>query len=205
VNSISFEAFVSPTVTDIEPLQLSVRLSSLVDVVTTFSPRRYIGRSFDFAASELASLDFATFGFLAAYLASALLWSSETACSTARRVSEESHSGFTPQPLRKIRKGKLQKTIDRLQKYRIKVRHASSWLNLIGQPIRRRIVPSGSQDGRLWPDETAITQSGPCHSSVDRRGSQSAMTDCGVGRGGFVWSARGQFVRCSSGQIVRWR
>jgi hypothetical protein len=138
-----FEAFVSPTVTDIEPLQVSVRFSSLVDVVTIFSPRRYNGCSFDFAASELASLDFAIFGFWAAYLASASLWSSETACSTARRVSEESHSGFAPHPLRKIRKEKLQKTIDRLQKYRIKVQHASPWLNLIGQPIRRRIVPSG--------------------------------------------------------------
>jgi hypothetical protein len=122
---------VSPTVTDIDPLHVSVRLSALVDVVTIFSPRRYNGRC-DFSASELASLEFATVEFLAAYLTSALLWSSETVLSTASRVSKESHSGFAPQPLRKIRKGKLQKAFDRLRKYGIEVRHAFTWLNLIG-------------------------------------------------------------------------
>ena len=80
VKLISFEAFVSPTVTDMEPLHFRVRLFSfsLADVVTIFSPRRYNGCRFDFSASELASLDFAIFGFLAAYSTSALLWSSET-------------------------------------------------------------------------------------------------------------------------------
>lgn len=135
VKLTSFEAFVSPTVTEIAPVHFSVRLSSLADVVSIFSPRRYNGRSFDFSASELASLDFAIVEFLAAYLTSALLWSSATAWSTARRVSEESHSGFALQPPRKIRKGKLQKTIGRLREYRIKVRHAPARLNLIGKPI----------------------------------------------------------------------
>ncbi len=40
VKSISFEAFVSPTLTDIAPLHCSVRLSALTDVVTILSPRR---------------------------------------------------------------------------------------------------------------------------------------------------------------------
>jgi hypothetical protein len=109
VKLTSFEAFVSPTITEIEPLHFSVRLSPLVDVMTIFWPRRYNGRCFDFSASELASLDFAVVEFWAAYLPSALLWSSETIWSTAFRVSKESHSGLAPQPLRKIRKGKLQK------------------------------------------------------------------------------------------------
>jgi hypothetical protein len=82
-----FEAFVSPTVTEIEPLHFNVRLSSLVDVVTIFSPRIYSGCCFDFSASELASLDFAIFGFLAAYSTSALLWSSETVWSTVTRMA----------------------------------------------------------------------------------------------------------------------
>jgi hypothetical protein len=82
-----------------------------------FSPRTYNGCCFDLSASELASLDFAMFGFLAAYSTSALLWSSETFWSTAFRVSKESHSGLASQPLRKIKKGKLQKTIGRLRKY----------------------------------------------------------------------------------------
>ena len=68
VKLISFEAFVSPTVTDMEPLHCSVHLSSLVDVVTILSPRRYNGCCFDFSASELASLDFAIAEFVAAYL-----------------------------------------------------------------------------------------------------------------------------------------
>lgn len=37
VKLTSFEAFVSPTVTDMELLHFSVRLFSLVDVVTIFS------------------------------------------------------------------------------------------------------------------------------------------------------------------------
>src|ERR1035438_6555064 len=78
VKLTSFEAFVSPTVTDMEPLHFSVRLFSLVDVVTIFSPRTYNGCCFDFSASELASLDFAIVKFLTAYSTSALLWSSET-------------------------------------------------------------------------------------------------------------------------------
>ena len=129
VKLTSFEAFVSPTVTDMEPLHFSVRLFSLVDIVTIFSSRRYNGCCFDFPASEVASLDFAIVEFLAAYSTSALLWSSETVLSTAFRVSKESHSGLTSQPLRKIRKGKLQKTIGRLRKYGIEVRHAPAWLN----------------------------------------------------------------------------
>jgi hypothetical protein len=114
VKLTSFEAFVLPTVTDMEPLHFSVRLSSLVDVVTIFSPRRYKGCCLDFSASELALL--AIVEFLAAYLPSALLWSSEIAWSTAFRVSKESHSGLASQPLRRIRKGKLQKTIGRVRK-----------------------------------------------------------------------------------------
>ena len=123
VKLTSFEAFVSPTVAEMEPLHSNVRLSSLVDVVTIFSPKTYNGCCFDFSASEFASLDFAIFGFLAAYSTSALLWSSETVWSTAFRVSKESHSGLASQPLRKIRKGKLQKTIGRLRKYGIERQH----------------------------------------------------------------------------------
>jgi hypothetical protein len=48
VKLTSFEAFVSPTVADMEPLHFSVRLSALVDVVATFSPRTYCGCCFDF-------------------------------------------------------------------------------------------------------------------------------------------------------------
>jgi hypothetical protein len=114
VKSTSFDAFVSPTVTDNEPLHLSVRLSSVVDVVTIFSPRIYNGCCLEFSACELASL--AVVEFLAAYLPSALLWSSETAWSTAFRVSKESHSGLASQPPRRIRTGKLQKNSDRLRK-----------------------------------------------------------------------------------------
>ena len=129
-----------------EPLHFSVRLFSLVDVVTIFSPRRYNGCCFDFSAAELASLDPAKSEFLAAYLTNALLWSSETVWSTAFRVSKESHSGLASQPLRKIRKGKLQKTIARLRKYGIKVRSCLAWFSpLIRQPIRRNIVPIGLQ------------------------------------------------------------
>jgi hypothetical protein len=40
VKFTSFEALVSPTVTDIEPLHFNVLLSLLVEVVTIFSPRR---------------------------------------------------------------------------------------------------------------------------------------------------------------------
>jgi hypothetical protein len=124
VKLTSFDAFVSPTATDMAPLHLSVRLSSLVDVVTIFSPRRYNGCCFDFSASALPSLavvEFAVVEFLAAYWPSALLWSSETAWSTAFRVSKESHSGLASQPPRRIRKGKLQKTIGRLQKCGIEI------------------------------------------------------------------------------------
>jgi hypothetical protein len=128
VKLTSFEAFVSSTITDMEPLHFSVRLSSLVDVVTISSPRRYNGFCLDFSASELVSLDFAKFEFLAAYLTSALLWSSETAWSTAFRVSKESHSGLALQLLRKIGKRKLQKAIGSLRKYSIEVRHAPAWL-----------------------------------------------------------------------------
>jgi hypothetical protein len=149
VKLISFEAFVSPTVTDMDPLHLSVRLSSLVDVVTIFSPRRYNGCCFDFSASELPSL--AIVEFLAAYLPSALLWSSETAWSTAFRVSKESHSGLASQPLRRIRKGKPQKTIGRLQKYGIEVRRAPRVEIPLGQPVRRGIVPcSAKATARAW-------------------------------------------------------
>jgi hypothetical protein len=72
VKFTSFEAFVSPTVTDIEPLHFNVRLSALVEVVTIFSPRRYSGfvlsKFADFSASEVALLDFSltTVEFLAA-------------------------------------------------------------------------------------------------------------------------------------------
>ena len=121
VKLTSFEALVSPTATDMEPLHFNVRLFSLVDVVTIFSPSVYNGCCFDFSASGLASLDFAIAQFLAAYSTSALLWSSETVWSTAFRVSKESHSGLASQPLRKIKKGKLQKTIGRLRKYGIEV------------------------------------------------------------------------------------
>ena len=121
VKLISFEAFVSPTVADMEPLHFNVRLFSLVDVVAIFSPRAYNGCCFDSSACELASLDFAIFGFLAAYWTSALLWSSETVWSTAFRVSKESHTGLESQPLRKIRKGKPKKTIGRLRKYGIEI------------------------------------------------------------------------------------
>src|ERR1700689_1803438 len=98
-------------VTDIEPLHFNVRLFSLVDVVAIFSARAYNGCCFEFSASALASLDFAEFR--TAYLISALLWSSETLLSRAFRVSKESHSGLASQPVRKIRKGKLQKKIGR--------------------------------------------------------------------------------------------
>lgn len=111
----------SPMVTEMEPLHLSVRLFPLVDVVIIFSPRRYNGRCSDFSASEFASLDFAIVEFFAAYSTRALLWSSETVWSTAFRVSTESHSGLASQPLRKIKKGKLKKTIGRLRKYGIEV------------------------------------------------------------------------------------
>jgi hypothetical protein len=119
VKLTSFEAFVSPTVADMEPLHFSVRLSWLVDVVIIFSPRTYNGCSFDVSASELASLDLARFELLAAYLTRGLLWSSETVLSTAFRVSKESHSGFASQPPRKIRKGTLQKLIGDLRGYGI--------------------------------------------------------------------------------------
>jgi hypothetical protein len=128
VKSISFEAFASPTVTDIAPLHFSVRLSALVDVVTIFSPRRYRGCFFNFSLSELALFDFAVVEFSAANLPSGLLWSSEIDLSTASRVSKESHSGFALQPARTIRKGK---TIDRFRKYGI---DAFAWLNIKGQP-----------------------------------------------------------------------
>src|ERR1700733_13758645 len=104
-----------------EPLHFSVRLFSLVDVVTIFSPRTYSSCCFDFSTSELASLDFAIVEFLAANSPSALLWAAETVWSTAFRVSKESHSGLASQPLRKIKKGKLQKTIGCLRKYGIEV------------------------------------------------------------------------------------
>ena len=108
VKLTSFEAFVSPTVTEIEPLHDSVRLSLLVDVVTILSPRRYSGCRFDFSLSGLTSLGFAGVEFSAAYFPSALLWSSETALSTALRVSKESHSGFAPQPLRAKAESRMQ-------------------------------------------------------------------------------------------------
>jgi len=120
VKSISFEAFASPTITDMAPLHFSVRLSSLVVSVTILSPRRYNGRSFDFYC-EPALLDSVMSEFLAAYLTRALLWSSVTAWSTAFRVSKESHSGLASQPLRRIGKRKLQKTMGSLRKYGIKL------------------------------------------------------------------------------------
>jgi hypothetical protein len=144
VKLISFEAFVSPTVTDMEPLHCSVHLSSLVDVVTILSPRRYNGCCFDFSASELASLDFAIAEFVAAYLPSALLWSSETAWSTAFRVSKESHSGLASQPLRRIRKGKLQLSVA-FENMASKSGTPRLVKAPIGQPIRRGIVPSSAR------------------------------------------------------------
>jgi hypothetical protein len=75
---------VPPTVAEIAPLHCNVRLSALVEAVTIFSPRRYNGLVFskfaDFSASEVGLLDFSltTFEFLAAEVASALLWSFET-------------------------------------------------------------------------------------------------------------------------------
>jgi hypothetical protein len=143
VKSISFEAFVSPTVTDIEPLHVSVRLSLLVDVVTIFSPRRYSGCCLAFSLSELASFRFAVVEFSAAYLPSTLLWSLETVLSTASRVSKESHSGFALQPLRKIRKEQLQKTIDRLGKYGIEVHHPYVPLSLISNQFEDKLFRTG--------------------------------------------------------------
>jgi len=56
VKFTSLEAFVSPTVTEIAPLHVTVRLSLLVEVVTIFSPRRYSGFTLskfdDFSACE---------------------------------------------------------------------------------------------------------------------------------------------------------
>ena len=49
---ISFEAFASPTVAEIAPLHVSVRLSLLVEVVTILSPSRYNG----LARSELGDV-----------------------------------------------------------------------------------------------------------------------------------------------------
>jgi hypothetical protein len=46
------------------------------------------------------------------------------------------------QPLRRIRTGKLQKTSGRLRKYGIEVRLPRAVEILIGQPIRRGIVPT---------------------------------------------------------------
>jgi hypothetical protein len=72
VKFTSFEAFVSPMVTDIEPVHFNVRLSALAEVVTIFSPRRYSGfvlsKFADFSASEVALPDFplTTVEFLAA-------------------------------------------------------------------------------------------------------------------------------------------
>jgi hypothetical protein len=65
-------ALASPTVTDIEPLHDSVRLSRPVDSVTILLPSSYIG-FFDFAGSGLASLRSATVTLFSAYLASELL------------------------------------------------------------------------------------------------------------------------------------
>jgi hypothetical protein len=83
------------TVTEIEPLHVSVRLSLLVDVVAILSPRTYSGCCLNFPLSELASLGFAVVEFSAAYLPSALSWSSEMVFSTAFRVSKVSQSGLT--------------------------------------------------------------------------------------------------------------
>ena len=73
VKFTSFEALVSPTVTDMEPRHCSVRLFPLVDVVTIFSPRAYKGCRLDFSAAGLVSPGFAAVEFLAAYSASAFL------------------------------------------------------------------------------------------------------------------------------------
>jgi hypothetical protein len=43
--------------------------------------------------------------------------------STAFLASKVSHSGLAVQPLRKIRKGKLQETVGRLRKYGIEIEH----------------------------------------------------------------------------------
>src|ERR1700684_3866528 len=128
-------------VTDIEPLHFNVRLFSLVDVVAIFSARAYHGCCFELLASALASLDFAIVEFRTAYLISALLWSSATVLSTAFRVSKESHSGLASQPVRKIRKGKLQKNNGCLRIYGIESDKPSVVESLIGQPFRRSIVP----------------------------------------------------------------
>jgi hypothetical protein len=74
VKFTSFEALISPTAADIEPLHFNVRLSALDDVVTILSPRRYMGCwPSDFSASVVGAVEF-----LAAKAASAFLWSSET-------------------------------------------------------------------------------------------------------------------------------
>jgi hypothetical protein len=136
VKLISFEAFVSPTVTEMEPLHFSVRLSSLVDVVTIFSPRRYNGCCFDFSAAELASLVFAIVEFLAAYLPS------------VRNRLEHGIPG-------------LERIALRLSSQPVACENTASESDtprlvetLIGQPIRRGIVPSSSQDGP-WPHDSA--------------------------------------------------
>jgi hypothetical protein len=118
VKFISFEAFVSATVADMDPLHFSVRLSALVDVVTIFWPRMYSGCC-DFSASGPAAPDLTASEFFAAYSASAFLWSSEMVWSTAFRVSEESHSGFASQPQRNNRTGKLQRPICGVREYGI--------------------------------------------------------------------------------------
>ena len=105
-------------------------------------------------------------------LTSALLSSSETIWSTAFRVSKELHSGLASQPLRKIRKGKLQKTIGRLRKYGIEVRHAPAWLKShratdlkkhCSKWLRRPYDVVGSSVGILSGSPSPIIQPSPWH------------------------------------------
>ena len=110
VKSTSFEALISPTVTDRAPLHLRVCL--LVDVVASFSPRTYIGCRREASAFLPASL--AVVELFAANSPNAFLWSFSTAARTALRVSGESHSGLASQLQRRIKKGRAHKTGPRL-------------------------------------------------------------------------------------------
>jgi hypothetical protein len=71
VKLISFVAFVPLTVAEIAPLHCSVRLSSLIDVVTIFSPSVY--RGFSVSGFDLIASFAAAFGLPAAYSPSRLL------------------------------------------------------------------------------------------------------------------------------------
>jgi hypothetical protein len=106
---------VLPTVTDKAPLHLRVCLRSIVDVVTSFSPRTYIGCRREASAFLPASL--AVVELFAANSPNAFLWSFSTDARTALRVSGESHSGLASQPPRKIKTGKARKIGPRLREW----------------------------------------------------------------------------------------